>query len=195
MSQGAVGDIDPTTIPQTLENVHTIGKSRQDGTHDTGTRGLNLFLAAPSQNVLGYNQFTDVIENWSSAAIPVGIAAASAVLLWNQFPSMTNNQIEEGLKKGATDIEEAGWDDKTGWGLLNVEASRDYLVLANTTTTSTTSATSTTTSTTSTTTATETSTTTTTSETASDDDSPVFIEVILSSFVMVVFVRKKLKSR
>ncbi|MFW9863667.1 MAG: S8 family serine peptidase, partial [Candidatus Thorarchaeota archaeon] len=55
------------------------------------------------------------------------IAAASAVLLWNQFPWASNSQIEDALVWGATDMLDIGWDEKSGYGALNVEKARAYL--------------------------------------------------------------------
>ncbi|MHA2079014.1 MAG: hypothetical protein ACW99X_15590, partial [Candidatus Thorarchaeota archaeon] len=39
----------------------------------------------------------------------------------------SNGQIEDALVWGSTDILDSGWDEKAGYGALNVEKSRAYL--------------------------------------------------------------------
>lgn len=123
-----VEPLNTTTIPHTYDHIHMISKNNRYGNYDSGTTGPNLFITAPGLEVWAYSQKYDRYENFGGTSASSPITAAAAVLLWNQFPWANNTQIEAALKWGATDIENKGWDEKTGWGLLNVEKSREYLV-------------------------------------------------------------------
>jgi len=84
-------------------------------------------LIAPAGGVPAYMQSTGTYSTFGGSSCSTPIAAASAVLLWNQFPWATNGQIEDALVWGATDILDSGWDVKSGYGTLNVEKARAYL--------------------------------------------------------------------
>jgi hypothetical protein len=86
-----------------------------------------MFLIAPA-GVPAYDQTNDRYGTMGGASCSAPIVAASAVLLWNQFPWATNAQIEDALVWGASDKLEAGWDEKTGFGVINVEKARNYLI-------------------------------------------------------------------
>jgi len=45
-----------------------------------------------------------------------------AALVWSYFPQCTNAQIRSSLEKSALDIGDAGFDNKTGYGLVQAKA-------------------------------------------------------------------------
>ena len=63
--------------------------------------------------------------NGTSMATPhvVGVAA----LVWSNNLSCTADQVRQALKATAIDLETAGRDDKTGYGLVQAKAASDYL--------------------------------------------------------------------
>ena len=117
----------PKDVPQSLPYVRVIGIINSGGTYNDGGYGDQIFLIAPAGGVPAYMQNTGSYGTFGGASCSTPIVAASAVLLWNQFPWATNAQIEDALVWGATDILESGWDEKSGYGALDVERSRAYL--------------------------------------------------------------------
>ncbi|TFH90129.1 S8 family serine peptidase [Vibrio ouci] len=63
--------------------------------------------------------------NGTSMATPhvTGVAG----LVWSYYPSCTASQIRNALTKTATDIDVAGRDNRTGYGLVNADAAKEYL--------------------------------------------------------------------
>jgi len=117
----------PKDIPQSLPFVRVIGRVDSDGRYTEGGYGNQLFLVAPAGGVPAYMQNTGNYGIFGGSSCSTPIAAASAVLLWNQFPWASNDQIEDALVWGATDLLDTGWDEKSGYGALNVEKARAYL--------------------------------------------------------------------
>lgn len=114
-------------IPQALSSVRVVGRINQGGSYESGGQGTNLFLVAPA-GVPAYDQTNDNYGTFGGASCSAPIVAASAVLLWNQFPWASNAQIEDALCWGGMDILDPGWDEKSGFGILSVEKARAYLV-------------------------------------------------------------------
>ena len=119
--------MEPKDIPQSLPYVRVIGRFDSSGTFNEGGYGDKLFLVAPAGGVPAYIQTTGDYGTFGGSSCSTPIAAASAVLLWNQFPWASNGQIEDALVWGATDILDQGWDERSGYGKLNVEKAREYL--------------------------------------------------------------------
>ena len=63
--------------------------------------------------------------NGTSMASPH--AAGAAALAWSNNISCTAEQVRTALKQTAVDLETAGRDDKTGYGLVQTKAASDYL--------------------------------------------------------------------
>jgi len=117
----------PKDVPQSLPYVRVIGRFDSTGTFNEGGYGEKLFLVGPAGGVPAYMQTTGGYGVFGGSSCSTPIVAASAVLLWNQFPWASNGQIEDALVWGATDILDQGWDDRSGYGKLNVERAREYL--------------------------------------------------------------------
>ncbi|MFW9815230.1 MAG: S8 family serine peptidase [Candidatus Thorarchaeota archaeon] len=117
----------PKDIPQSLPFVRVIGRFDSSGTFNEGGYGDKLFLVGPAGGIPAYMQTTGAYGTFGGSSCSTPIVAASAVLLWNQFPWASNAQIEDALVWGARDILDTGWDEKSGYGVLNVERSRAYL--------------------------------------------------------------------
>lgn len=188
----------PKDVPQSLPYVRVIGMINSGGTYNDGGYGDQLFLIAPAGGVPAYMQNTGSYGTFGGASCSTPIVAASAVLLWNQFPWATNAQIEDALVWGATDILESGWDEKSGYGALNVEKSRAYLAeyvpSANSYRLNWSSIDNT-----STTTSTNITTSTSTNTTSSDWTSlPIYIgisiPIVAGSFVLVITIKRRRNS-
>ncbi|MFX0055166.1 MAG: S8/S53 family peptidase [Promethearchaeota archaeon] len=123
----ALYPLHPKDVPQSLPYVRVIGRVDRTGTYNEGGYGDQLFLVAPAGGVPAYMQTTGNYGTFGGSSCSTPIAAASAVLLWNQFPWASNSQIEDALVWGATDMLDIGWDEKSGYGALNIEKARAYL--------------------------------------------------------------------
>lgn len=90
------------------------------------TLGLQLVAAAgqsASLDVLGNRNYD--YYNGTSMATPhvVGVAA----LAWSQNPTCTASEVRNALKQTAVDLDVAGRDDRTGYGLVQSKAASDYM--------------------------------------------------------------------
>jgi hypothetical protein len=47
-----------------------------------------------------------------------------AALVWSFFPQCTGEQIRQSLNKSAKDLDVAGRDNKTGYGLVQAKAAK-----------------------------------------------------------------------
>ncbi len=119
--------LEPKDVPQSLPYVRVIGRFDRTGTYNEGGYGDKLFLVGPAGGIPTYMQTTGEYGTFGGSSCSTPIVAASAVLLWNQFPWASNGQIEDALVWGATDILDQGWDDRSGYGKLDVEKAREYL--------------------------------------------------------------------
>lgn len=63
--------------------------------------------------------------NGTSMATPH--VAGVAALAWSQNPSCTADQVRTALKETAIDVDSAGRDNRTGFGLVQTKAAADYL--------------------------------------------------------------------
>lgn len=117
----------PMDVPTALPYARAIGRFDSTGSYVEGGYGDQLFLLAPAGGIPAYMQATGTYGTFGGSSCATPIAAASAVLLWNQFPWATNRQIEDALVWGAIDTLDTGWDEKSGYGALNVERARAYL--------------------------------------------------------------------
>jgi len=119
--------LQPNDVPQSLPHVHGVGRVDSSGAYVEGGYGEQVFLVAPAGGIPAYMQTSQLYGLFGGASCSTPIVAASAVLLWNQFPWATNDQIEDALCWSATDMLESGWDEKSGYGALNIERAREYL--------------------------------------------------------------------
>tara|TARA_R110001592_G_scaffold10013_1_gene52250 strand:+ start:452 stop:2809 length:2358 start_codon:yes stop_codon:yes gene_type:complete len=98
--------------------IPTVSVSRTLGLQLLSQLGLNASLAVNGlQNYAYYNG--------TSMATPhvTGVAA----LVWSNNPNCTANDVRSALKNTAIDLDVAGRDDKTGFGLVQAKAASDAL--------------------------------------------------------------------
>lgn len=85
--------------------------------------GSYLDVVAPGNNIfsttttdeLGIGPYT--ISAGTSAAAP--FVSGIAALVMSHYPTWTNSQIRDQIESTCTDIDTPGWDQYTGWGLVN----------------------------------------------------------------------------
>ncbi|MBD0384300.1 S8 family serine peptidase [Paenibacillus sp. WST5] len=106
--------------PAAYPTVLAVGGVTPDKHADSRSNsGPELDLMAPwdvyTTSLGGGYQYQD----GSSMAAPQ--VAAAAALVWAKYPGMHAYQVRDLLKQTAEDLEIAGWDAKTGYGLLRVD--------------------------------------------------------------------------
>ncbi|WP_253944686.1 S8 family serine peptidase [Paenibacillus sp. NEAU-GSW1] len=105
--------------PAAYPTVLAVGGARKDNTPDTRSNpGSELDLVAP------WNVYTTAIggryknEEGTSMAAPQ--AAAAAALIWARYPQIKPYQVRELLRQTARDIGSRGFDEQSGYGLLQI---------------------------------------------------------------------------
>jgi serine protease len=84
---------------------------------------------------LGYPATTNSIyiwpysgyEVWDGTSFSTPHVAAVAALVWSAYPTATNQDIRTALQATALDLEEAGRDIKTGFGLVQAYEAIEYI--------------------------------------------------------------------
>ncbi|MCL1073499.1 S8 family serine peptidase [Shewanella dokdonensis] len=107
------------TLGTTATAIPSIGVTAADGTAMLAAQGT---LASVSIGPGNYAYF-----DGTSMATPH--VAGVAALVWSQFPQCTNTQIRAILQVTAEDLDTAGRDNYTGFGLVQAKAAVDYLAL------------------------------------------------------------------
>lgn len=128
---GASGNDDSSALffPASYEEVLAVGASNEararctsaDWFEGGSNYGNYLDVMAPGNNIMStwtdYSGGTYTIASGTSAAAP--FAAGTAALLLSHYPSWTNAQVVNQIKMTARDMGAKGWDQYTGWGLVN----------------------------------------------------------------------------
>jgi serine protease len=99
-------------------SVPTVSVNRSLGQQLNSQLGSNVTLTIDSNQDYAY-------YNGTSMATPH--VAGVAALVWSNNPDCTSTQVRDALKSTAIDLENAGRDDKTGYGLVQAKAASDSL--------------------------------------------------------------------
>jgi Subtilase family len=124
-------DRSPPTYPAVYPHVLTIGATNSSGqvaafssltpTLDLAAPGADIPVAEPlSQEASGYL----LDANGTSFASP--LVAGAAAWAWTVRPTLDNTQLFEVMRRSATDIGPRGFDNASGWGLLNIPAALSF---------------------------------------------------------------------
>jgi len=114
----------PDNYPAFYPHVLTVGASNDSNvvagfstispTVDLVAPGVRIPVAEPTaQEESGY-----ILVSGTSFATP--IVAGAAAWVWTRRPSLDNSQLFEVMRRSATDIAQPGFDDASGYGLLNI---------------------------------------------------------------------------
>ncbi len=112
--------------PASLHHVLTIAATdEQNRSSFFSNRSLAVDLAAPGENI------PVAVPTWASASgyaaadgtsFSSPLVAGAAAWVWTRRPELDVTQLFDLMRWSATDIEATGFDEDTGWGLLNVPA-------------------------------------------------------------------------
>ena len=102
------------TVGATNESGHVAGFSTLSPTTDLAAPGVGIAVAEPlARDASGYT-----LANGTSFASP--IVAGAAAWVWSERPELDNTQLFELMRRSATDIGAPGFDNASGFGLLNI---------------------------------------------------------------------------
>ncbi|NMP32413.1 S8 family serine peptidase [Thalassotalea sp. M1531] len=98
--------------------VPTVSVNRQLGQQLAGQLGSNVSLTVNANQDYAY-------YNGTSMATPH--VAGVAALVWSKNPNCSPTEVRNALKSTAVDLDAAGRDDKTGYGLVQAKSASDSL--------------------------------------------------------------------
>ncbi|WP_040373582.1 S8 family peptidase, partial [Peribacillus psychrosaccharolyticus] len=117
------------SYPAALPNVLSVGAiAPKDQVYERSNYGSTLDIVAPGVSVLSTSLLGDLgtdagrYSTGSGTSYAAPHVAAVAALYKLKHPEATASQVEEALTSTATDLNEEGWDEKTGHGKLNAKA-------------------------------------------------------------------------
>lgn len=82
--------------------------------------GDGIDLAAPGENIIGYNAMGEIIAQSGTSMSAAFVSAAAAMLILDH-PDCTTNQVKSILTSYAQDLGEEGKDIYYGWGMLKLK--------------------------------------------------------------------------
>lgn len=117
------------SYPAALPNVLSVGAiAPKDQVYERSNYGSTLDIVAPGVSVLSTSLLGDLgadagrYSTGSGTSYAAPHVAAVAALYKLKHPEATASQVEEALTSTALDLNEEGWDEKTGHGKLNAKA-------------------------------------------------------------------------
>jgi hypothetical protein len=118
----------PAIFPASLPHVLTVGSTSQsDASSAFSSASLGVDLAAPGERIpvavpvaSSTPEFPYGFADGTSFSAPLVAGAASWI--WTARPTLDNTQLFDLLRWSARDVEARGWDENTGFGVLDVAA-------------------------------------------------------------------------
>jgi len=105
------------TLGTTVTNIPSVTATDTDGAAMKAQLGQSATVEVRPTNYAFYDG--------TSMATPH--VSAVAALVWSYFPTCTGSQIRTSLTKSALDLDAAGKDNKTGYGLVQAKAAYDRI--------------------------------------------------------------------
>ncbi|HZS24504.1 MAG TPA: S8 family serine peptidase [Gaiellaceae bacterium] len=115
----------PVTYPAAWPHVFTVAATDQSGNVASfSTNSPAVDIAAPGVSITGAVPLSrdpsGYQSNLSGTSFSAPIVAAAAAWVWTLRPTLTASQIAGVLRSSAHDIGPPGFDNASGWGLLNI---------------------------------------------------------------------------
>jgi hypothetical protein len=114
----------PPQYPASYPHVLTVGSTgKTDAPSSFSNRSTSIDLAAPGE-AIPVEHPTDpaVWTTVQGTSFAAPIVAAAAAWVWTVRPELDAGQLAEVLRSTATDVEAAGFDDRTGYGIPSIPA-------------------------------------------------------------------------
>ena len=125
---GNSGDFgSPTTYPASWPHVFTVGATdASDLTASFTTSSPAMDVSAPGVDMLGAvpptRNASGYQDGFSGTSFSAPIVTAAAAWVWTARPSLTATQLAGVLRLSARDIGPPGFDNASGWGILDIPA-------------------------------------------------------------------------
>ena len=121
-ASGNDGDIGNTlSYPASLPHVLTVGASGRDGhVAPFSSRSRFVDLVAPGQDMPIATALGKGFTSGDGTSFAAPLVSGAAAWVWTVRPDLDASQLFEVMRRSAQDIEPAGRDDATGFGLLDV---------------------------------------------------------------------------
>ncbi len=114
------------SYPASYDSVMSVAAIDQDMNQAPfSQRTAQVEIAAPGVNVL--STYDDWYAFLSGTSMATPHVSAVAALVWSHFPKCNAVHIRNALTRSALDIGDAGYDYRTGHGLVQTQAAYDYL--------------------------------------------------------------------
>ena len=112
--------------PAGLPHVLTVAATdEQNRSSFFSNRSLAVDLSAPGENIPVAVPLWDAASGYASGdgtSFSSPLVAGAAAWVWTRRPELDVTQLFDLMRWSATDIDTPGFDEDTGWGLLNVPA-------------------------------------------------------------------------
>jgi hypothetical protein len=114
---------DAISYPGANPHVLTVGATDEtDQPASFTTRSPFVDLAAPGVDIPVASALDDSWQQEDGTSFSSPIVAGAAAWLWTVRPDLDASQVAEILRSSARDVATPGYDDATGWGILDVPA-------------------------------------------------------------------------
>lgn len=117
----------PTTYPASWPHVFTVGATDEnDVVTPFTTTGAGMDVVAPGVDIVAAVPTTKDPTGYKSGlagtSFSAPIVSAAAAWVWTLRPTLSATQLAELLRKSARDIGAPGFDNASGWGVVDVAA-------------------------------------------------------------------------
>lgn len=125
------GDGNPLQYPASLPHVLTVASTdRNDAPASFSSSSRFVDLAAPGVDMLVAvpvrNGGTGYVRTASGTSFSAPIVAGAAAWVWTVRPDLDNSQLFEVLRRSARDVGPPGFDQDTGFGVLDIPNALAY---------------------------------------------------------------------
>jgi surface antigen len=107
---------------QEFENILTVGSSDGFGRSDYSSYGYGLDILVPGGTIDNPTLSTvgDDVGTMSGTSTSAAKAAGMASKVWEANPDLSMTQVIDVLTGSAIDLKDPGWDEETGFGVVNL---------------------------------------------------------------------------
>ena len=115
----------PTTYPAAWPHVLTVAATDESSRVTAfSTTGAAVDVAAPGVDIVGAVPLTRDPSGYQTGfegtSFSAPIVAAAAAWIWTARPTLTVGQLAEVLRRSARDIGAPGFDQASGWGIVDI---------------------------------------------------------------------------
>ena len=109
---------------QEFDNIFTVGAAdgKNRAAYSSYGRGLDILAEGGTPDNPEWSTVGDGVGTMAGTSVATAKVTGAASLVWAANPDLSYRQVIEILEKTAKDLDTPGWDDETGFGLLDVLA-------------------------------------------------------------------------